>query len=76
PILRPVLDSGFIVANTAPECWEPMITPELKGGHEATVAGAIEIGRAPGVVMVTFRCPVEKLEKAGLLPLVKQQYGL
>lgn len=46
--------------------------------HECakTVAGAIEIGRVPGVVMVTFRCPVEKLEKAGLLTLVKQQYGL
>src|SRR5699024_8265185 len=40
---------GFIVANTAPGCWGPMITPELKGGHEVTrpvyVEGA-EVGDA------------------------------
>ncbi|MCA9765080.1 MAG: acetamidase/formamidase family protein [Carnobacterium sp.] len=44
-----VKDGGFIVANTAPGCWGPMITPELKGGHEVTkpvyVEGA-EIGDA------------------------------
>lgn len=42
-----VKDGGFIVANTAPGCWGPMITPALKGGHEVTkpvyVEGA-EIG--------------------------------
>ena len=37
PMLGPVKDGGFIVANTAPGCWGPMITPELKGGHEVTV---------------------------------------
>lgn len=36
PMLGPVKDGGFIVANTAPGCWGPMITPELKGGHEVT----------------------------------------
>lgn len=44
-----VKDGGFIVANTAPGCWGPMITPELKGGHEVTrpvyVEGA-EVGDA------------------------------
>lgn len=42
-----VKDGGFIIANTAPGCWGPMITPALKGGHEVTkpvyVEGA-EIG--------------------------------
>ncbi len=49
PMLGPVADGGRIVANTAPGCWGPMITPELRGGHEVTkpvaVAGA-EIGDA------------------------------
>jgi acetamidase/formamidase len=47
--LGPVRDGGHIVANTAPGCWGPMITPEIKGGHEVTlpvaVAGA-EVGDA------------------------------
>ncbi|MEX0725830.1 MAG: acetamidase/formamidase family protein [Planctomycetaceae bacterium] len=49
PMLGPVQDGGYIVANTAPGCWGPMITPELRGGHEVTkpvaVAGS-EIGDA------------------------------
>ena len=44
-----VKDGGHIIANTAPGCWGPMITPALKGGHEVTqpvyVEGA-EIGDA------------------------------
>src|SRR4051794_11007445 len=35
-MLGPVKDGGHIVANTAPGCWGPMITPCLKGGHEVT----------------------------------------
>lgn len=49
PMLGPVADGGRIVANTAPGCWGPMITPELRGGHEVTkpvaVAGA-DVGDA------------------------------
>ena len=49
PMLGPVRDGGHIVANTAPGCWGPMITPAIRGGHEVTrpvaVAGA-EIGDA------------------------------
>ncbi len=49
PMLGPVKDGGIIVANTAPGCWGPMITPELRGGHEVTkpvfVEGA-EVGDA------------------------------
>ena len=40
-----------------------------------TVAGAIEIGRHPGVVQVTFRAPLERLEQRELLPYVRDQYG-
>jgi formamidase len=49
PMLGPVADGGHIVANTAPGCWGPMITPSIRGGHEVTrpvaVAGA-EVGDA------------------------------
>lgn len=44
PMLGPVENGGTIIANTAPGCWGPMITPHLRGGHEVTqpvyVAGA------------------------------------
>ena len=49
PMLGPVKDGGHIVANTAPGCWGPMITPAIRGGHEVTksvyVSGA-EVGDA------------------------------
>ena len=42
PMLGPVRDGGHIVANTAPGCWGPMITPEIRGGHEVTVPVAVQ----------------------------------
>ena len=42
PMLGPVRDGGHIVANTAPGCWGPMITPEIRGGHEVTIPVAIQ----------------------------------
>ena len=50
-----------------------MSVPEVK--NRATITGAIEIGRHPGVVQVTFRVPVDRLEKAGLLDYAREQYG-
>jgi hypothetical protein len=50
-----------------------MTVPEVK--NRATITGAIEIGRHPGVVQVTFRAPLDRLERRGLLPLVRDQYG-
>jgi formamidase len=47
--------------------------PEVK--NRATITGAIEIGRHPGVVQVTFRAPLERLEDRGLMPYVRDQYG-
>jgi formamidase len=51
-----------------------MSVPEVK--NRATITGAIEIGRLPGVVQVTFLAPLENLESAGLLPFVSEQYGI
>lgn len=50
-----------------------MTVPEVK--NRATITGAIEIARHPGVVQVTFLVPVDKLESAGLLQLAQDQYG-
>ena len=47
--------------------------PEIM--NRATIAGAIEIGRHPGVVQVTFRAPVERLRERGLLGYAQEQYG-
>ena len=51
-----------------------MTVPEVK--NRATITGAIEIGRLPGVVQVTFLAPLKNLESAGLLPFVHEQYGI
>ena len=50
-----------------------MTVPEVM--NRATITGAIEIARHPGVVQVTFRAPVDRLERLGLLPFVEDQYG-
>lgn len=44
--------------------------------NRCTITGALRIGRAPGVVTATFLAPVDKLEKLGILPLVREQYNL
>ena len=49
PMLGPVRDGGIIIANTAPGCWGPMITPEIRGGHEVTIPVSVtgaEVGDA------------------------------
>jgi formamidase len=51
-----------------------MEVPEVK--NRATISGAIEIGRHPGVVQVTLRAPLDRLERRGLLPYVRDQYGI
>jgi acetamidase/formamidase len=50
-----------------------MSVPEVM--NRATISGAIEIGRAPGVVQVTFRAPVAALEACGLLAYALEQYA-
>ena len=47
PMLGPVENGGTIIANTAPRCWGPMITPSLRGGHEVTQPVYVD-GAEPG----------------------------
>ena len=51
-----------------------MSVPEVQ--NRGTISGAIEIGRAPGVVTITFRVPRERLARKGFWELVSGQYGL
>ena len=51
-----------------------MTVPEVR--NRATINGAIEIGRAPGVIQVTFLAPLAKLDAVGLGDLAREQYGL
>ena len=44
--------------------------------NRATIAGSIEISRLPGVVRVTFLCPMPILERIGIAHLARAQYGL
>ena len=51
-----------------------MTVPEVR--NRATVNGAIEIGRAPGVIQVTFLAPLSRLDACGLGKYAREQYGL
>lgn len=55
PMLGPVADGGIIVANTAPGCWGPMITPEIHGGHEVTRPVAVEGAEVGDAVAISIR---------------------
>jgi formamidase len=50
-----------------------MTVPEVR--NRATVNGAIEIGRAPGVIQVTFLAPLSRLDAVGLGKYAREQYG-
>ena len=50
-----------------------MTVPEVR--NRATITGAVEIGRHPGVVQITFRAPVDQLMERGLLGYAEEQYG-
>jgi formamidase len=47
--------------------------PEVK--NRATITGAIEIGRLPGVVTATFLVPIYLLKRAGLYETVSNHYS-
>jgi formamidase len=69
PDLNSATDNGLARAAELLE----LSVPEVK--NRATISGAIEIGRHPGVVQVTFRAPVERLERRGLLAYASEQYA-
>jgi formamidase len=56
--LGPLRDGGTIIANTAPGCWGPMLTPTIKGRHEVTkpvyIEGA-EVGDSIAVEIQSIR---------------------
>lgn len=70
PDLNAATDNGLQRAATLLD----LSVPEVK--NRATITGAIEIGRHPGVVQVTFRAPLDRLKARGLLPFVRDQYGI
>jgi formamidase len=53
--LGPVRDGGHIVANTAPGCWGPMITPAIRGGHEVTLPVEVEGAEVGDAVAIHIR---------------------
>jgi formamidase len=69
PDLNSATDNGLERAATLLD----MSVPEVK--NRATITGAIEIGRHPGVVQVTFRAPMDALERCGLGTYAREQYG-
>jgi acetamidase/formamidase len=70
PDLNSATDNGLERAARLLE----MEVPEVK--NRATITGAIEIGRHPGVVQVSLRAPLGRLETRGLMPYVRDQYGI
>ena len=69
PDLNSATDNGL---RRAAELLD-LSVPEVM--NRATIAGAIEIGRAPGVVQVTFRAPAAALERAGLKSYAEELYA-
>jgi acetamidase/formamidase len=69
PDLNSATDNGLARAAELLD----MTVPEVK--NRATISGAIEIGRHPGVIQVTFRAPTDRLEARGLLTYAVEQYG-
>jgi acetamidase/formamidase len=69
PDLNAAVDNGLQRAANVLD----LTVPEVM--NRATITGAIEIGRAPGVVQVTFRAPVAALESANLLTYALEQYA-
>jgi formamidase len=51
-----------------------MTVPEVR--NRATINGAIEIGRNPGVIQVTFLAPLSRLDSVGLGSYAREQYNL
>ncbi|MGY4224999.1 formamidase [Bradyrhizobium sp. USDA 4503] len=54
-MLGPVADGGVIIANTAPGCWGPMITPAIRGGHEVTRPVAVEGADVGDAIAIRIR---------------------
>jgi formamidase len=69
PDLNAATENGLERAATLMD----MTVPEVM--NRATITGSIQIGRNPGVVRVTFRAPMEALERRGLADYAREMYG-
>lgn len=54
-MLGPVADGGMIVFETTPGCWGPMITPNLRGGHEVNVPVAVDGAEIGDAIAIKIR---------------------
>jgi acetamidase/formamidase len=54
-MLGPIKDGGTIIANTAPGCWGPMITPSIKGGHEVTIPVGVENAKVGDAIVIYIK---------------------
>jgi formamidase len=54
-MLGPVANGGRIVARTAPGCWGPMITPEIRGGHEVTRPVAVDGAEVGDAIAISVK---------------------
>ena len=54
-VLGTVRNGGTIVANTAPGCWGPMITPAIQGGHEVTLPVNVEGAEVGDAIVIRIR---------------------
>ncbi len=76
PMLGPVEDGGTIIAETAPGCWGPMITPSFRGGHEVTTPVAVE-GAEPGdaILIRIKKIKITSLAtSSGVMTIVEGRY--
>ncbi len=63
PMQGPVADGGVIIAETAPGCWGPMITPHFRGGHEVTAPVAVEGAEVGDAIVIR----IAKIEVTSLV---------
>lgn len=54
-MLGPVKDGGTIIANTAPGCWGPMLTPTIRGGHEVTKPVFVEDAEVGDAIAIKIK---------------------
>ena len=73
-MLGPVADGGRIVFETAPGCWGPMITPNIRGGHEVNVPVAIS-GAAVGDAVALRIERIKILSKAASVGVDRSMEG-
>ncbi len=76
PMIGPLAPGGTLIAETAPGCWGPMITPSFQGGHEVTTPVAVA-GAEPGDALVIHirRIQVTSIATAsGVMSIVEGRY--